>query len=107
MVPGGNRSPSVRIMARRRLIFSAPHQPATAHPALWKWAASLEKGIPQHRGRAKVVPAPRMADQFSRKSSPRPWPRELSPANTMEATSTTGIRAVCQMAAASSRRAVV
>ena len=34
IVPGGNRSPSVRIMARLRLIFSAPHQPATAHPAL-------------------------------------------------------------------------
>ena len=48
-----------------------------------------------------------MADQFSKKSSPRSWPRELSPANTMEAISTTGISAFCHTAAVFSRRAVV
>ena len=107
MVPGGNRSVSVTIMFFRRLIFSAPDQPATAQPAFCRRRVSWDQGRPQHRGREKVAPAVRIADQFSRKSLPRPWPRELSPANTTEAVSTTGNNAVCHQVAASSRMAVV
>ena len=94
-------------MLRRRLIFSAPAQPATAHPVRCKWRDNRDQGKAQHSGREKVAPAARMADQFSRKSFPRPWPRELRPANTTVPTSTSGSSAVCQRVAALSFMAVV
>lgn len=94
-------------MALRRLIRSAPDQPATAHPIFCRCRASRDQGIPQHSGREKVAPALRIADQLSRKSAPLPCPRELRPANTTEAANTTGSSTACHTRTRSVRWAVV
>ena len=84
-------------MDRLRLIRSAPAQPATAQPAFCSRFASRAAGSASVSGSISAADAARMADQLSRKSAPRPCPSEPRPANTMDATNTTGRNAACQI----------
>ena len=94
-------------MARFALMRSAPNQPATAQPPRCSCLARAEKGSGKASGRAKDAAAARMADQESRKSCPRPCPKEESPAKTAVPTKITGRMAVLQRRGRSSLAAAV